>query len=151
MVATATPSRLATAGIATRGTALAVDAAFANLICLVLGALIGLVTSLVGDLRPQWVVAVLAAAGWALIVGGYFTLFWSATGQTPGMRLMRLQVVTYSGGPVHFARALVRLVGLVLSIIPLCAGFVPVLFDDRRRGLQDWLARTLVIHVTPSG
>jgi len=151
MVATATPRLLAPAGIATRGTALAVDAAFANLICLVLGALIGLVTSLVGDLRPQWVVALLAAAGWALIVGGYFTLFWSATGQTPGMRMMRLQVVTYSGGPVHFARALVRLVGLVLAIIPLCAGFVPVLFDDRRRGLQDWLARTLVIHVTPSG
>ena len=151
MVATATPSHLAPAGIVTRGTALAMDAAFANLICLVLGALIGLVTSLVGDLRPQWVVALLAAAGWALIVGGYFTLFWSTTGQTPGMRMMRLQVVTYSGGPVHFARALVRLVGLVLAIIPLCAGFAPVLFDDRRRGLQDWLARTLVIHVIPSG
>ena len=102
MVATAAPSRLAPAGIATRGTALAVDAAIANLICLVLGALIGLVTSLVGDLRPQWLVALLAAAGWALIVGGYFTLFWSTTGQTPGMRLMRLRVVTYAGGRVHF-------------------------------------------------
>ena len=153
MVATATPSRVAlqTAGIATRGTALAVDAAFANLICLVLGALIGLVTSLVGDLRPQWLVALLAAVGWALIVGGYFTLFWAATGQTPGMRLMRLQVVTYSGEPLHLGRALIRLVGLVLSIIPLFAGFVPVLFDARRRGLHDRLARTLVIHVTPSG
>jgi uncharacterized RDD family membrane protein YckC len=41
-------------------------------------------------------------------------------------------------------------VGLVLSIIPLGAGFVPVLFDDRRRGLHDRLARTLVIHITPS-
>ena len=151
MVATAAPSHLATAGIATRGTALAVDAAFANLIFLVLGALIGLVTSLVGDLRPEWLVALLAAAGWTLIVGGYFTLFWSVTGQTPGMRLMRLQVVTYAGGPVHLARALVRLVGLVLAIIPLFAGFLPVLFDARRRGLHDWLARTLVIHVTPSG
>ena len=151
MVAAAAPSRLATAGIATRGTALAIDAAIANLICLVLGALIGLVTSLVGDLRPQWVVALLAAAGWALIVGGYFTLFWATTGQTPGMRLMRLRVVTYSGGRVHFVRALIRLGGLVLAIIPLFAGFVPVLFDARRRGLQDWLARTLVIHVTPSG
>ena len=145
------PAALAPAGIATRGTALAIDAAIANLICLVLGALIGLVTSLVGDLRPQWVVALLAAAGWALIVGGYFTLFWATTGQTPGMRLMRLQVVTYSGGRVHFVRALIRLGGLVLAIIPLFAGFVPVLFDARRRGLHDWLARTLVIHVTPSG
>ena len=151
MVATATPGLLAPAGIATRGTALAMDAAFANLIFLVLGALIGLVTSLVGDLRPQWLVALLAAVGWALIVGGYFTLFWSTTGQTPGMRMMRLRVVTYAGGRVHFFRALIRLGGLVLAIIPLFAGFVPVLFDDRRRGLHDWLARTLVIHVTPSG
>ena len=151
MVATATPSRLAPAGIATRGTALAMDAAFANLIFLVLGALIGLVTSLVGDLRPQWLVALLAAAGWTLIVGGYFTLFWSTTGQTPGMRMMRLRVVTYAGGRVHFFRALIRLGGLVLAIIPLGAGFLPVLFDDRRRALQDLLARTLVIHVTPSG
>ena len=151
MVATATPRRLAPAGIATRGIALAMDAAFANLIFLVLCALIGLVTSLVGDLRPQWLVALLAAAGWALIVGGYFTLFWSTTGQTPGMRMMRLRVVTYSGGRVHFVRALVRLGGLVLSIIPLFAGFLPVLFDDRRRAFHDWLARTLVIHVTPSG
>jgi len=28
---------------------------------------------------------------------------------------------------------------------------VPVLFDERRRGLKHLLARTLGIHVTPSG
>jgi uncharacterized RDD family membrane protein YckC len=67
------------------------------------------------------------------------------------MRIMRLQVVTYTGGPLHFSRALVRLVGLVLAILPLFAGFIPVLFDDRRRGLHDRIARTLVIHITPSG
>ena len=65
--------------------------------------------------------------------------------------MMRLRVVTYSGDRVHFFRALIRLGGLVLAIIPLFAGFLPVLFDDRRRALHDWLARTLVIHVTPSG
>ena len=150
MVATATPRRLAPAGIATRGTALAVDAAFANLICLVLGALIGLVTSLVGDLRPQWVVALLAAAGWTLIVGGYFTLFWSTTGQTPGMRLMRLKVIDRDLHPPHLMRALLRVVGLALAIIPLFAGFLPVLFDSRRRGIHDMLASTTVIHV-PDG
>ena len=77
MVATAAPGHLATAGVATRGLALATDAALANLIVLMLGALIGLVASLVGgDLHPQWLAALLAASGWAIIVGGYFTLFW---------------------------------------------------------------------------
>jgi uncharacterized RDD family membrane protein YckC len=154
MVATA-PSRLSTAGIATRGIALAVDAGVANLVFLMLAALFGLIGSLVGDLRPQWLVALLAATGWALIVGGYFTLFWVATGQTPGMRLMHLRVVTSGGGRVGFVRALIRLAGLVLAIIPLGAGFLPVLFDERRRALQDLLARTLVVYtdevITPVG
>lgn len=154
MVATA-PPRLITAGIATRGIALAIDAALANLIVLVLAALVALVGSLVGDLRPQWLVALLATAGWALLVGGYFTICWTATGQTPGMRLMHVRVVTRHGGHVSFVRALVRLGGLVLAIIPLFAGFLPVLFDEQRRALQDLLAHTLVVYTdvppTPVG
>ena len=50
---------------------------------------------------------------------------------------------------MHLFRALIRLGGLVLAIIPLFAGFLPVLFDERRRALQDLLARTVVIHVPP--
>jgi uncharacterized RDD family membrane protein YckC len=149
MVATATPRVTAAyAGIATRGIALAIDAAIANGIFLVGAALLGLVGSLVGDLRPQWLVALLAAVGWSLTVGGYFVLFWTTTGQTPGMRMMHLRVVTYRGGRVHFVRALIRIGGLVLAIIPLFAGFLPVLVDARRRGLQDFLARTVVVHVS---
>jgi hypothetical protein len=45
-------------------------------------------------------------------------------------------------------RALIRLGGLVLAIIPLFAGFLPVFVDERRRALQDFLARTVVIHVS---
>ena len=43
-------------------------------------------------------------------------------------------------------RSLVRLVGLVLAIVPLFAGFLPVLFTDRRRGLPDFLAGTVVVY-----
>jgi uncharacterized RDD family membrane protein YckC len=149
MVATAAPRVTSPyAGIATRGIALCIDAAIANGLYIVGAALLGLIGSLVGDLHPRWLVALLAAAGWAITVGGYFVLFWTTTGQTPGMRLMRLKVVTYRGERVHFARALIRLVGLLLAIIPLFAGFLPVLVDERRRALQDFLARTLVVHVS---
>ena len=149
MVATTTPRvTVPYAGIATRGIALAVDAAVANGIYIIAAALLGLVTSLVGDLRPQWLVALIAALGWALVVGGYFVLFWTTTGQTPGMRMMRIRVVTYRGERVHFVRALIRVGGLVLAIIPLFAGFLPVFVDARRRALQDFLARTVVVHVS---
>ena len=137
MVATAAP-RLTVpyAGIGTRGIALAIDAAIANGLYIVGAALLGLIGSLVGDLRPQWLVAVIAAIGWALVVGGYFVLFWVTTGQTPGMRMMRVRVVSYRGERVHLVRALIRLGGLFLAIIPLFAGFLPVLVDERRRATR---------------
>jgi len=146
MVAAA-PPRVSYAGIATRGIALAVDSALANAIVILIAALLALIGSLVGDLRPEWLVALLAAAGWLTLLVGYFTLFWSTTGQTPGMRLMRLRVVTFGGERVHFFRALIRVVFLGLCIIPLGAGFLPVLFDERRRGCHDLVARTVVVYV----
>ncbi len=39
-----------------------------------------------------------------------------------------------------------RLIGLVLAIVPMFAGFVPVLFTEKRRGLPDFLAGTVVVH-----
>jgi uncharacterized RDD family membrane protein YckC len=133
-------------GIATRGAALAVDALLVTLIFLIGGALIGLVASLFGKLRPEWLVGLLVGSGWLLLVATYFIGFWSTTGQTPGMRLMRLRVVDAAGAPPSGGRSLVRLVGLALAIIPLFAGVLPALFDDRRRALQDFLARTVVLY-----
>ncbi len=42
---------------------------------------------------------------------------------------------------------MVRVVGMVLAAIPLMAGYALILFDDRRQGLQDKLARTFVLYV----
>jgi uncharacterized RDD family membrane protein YckC len=42
----------------------------------------------------------------------------------------------------------VRVAGLVLAALPLFAGFVPILFNDRRRGLADWMADTVVVTAT---
>ena len=105
-----------------------------------------LVSSLVGGLRPDWLVGALLASGWILFVATYFVLFWSSAGQTPGMRLMRVRVRGPGGDTPSIARSLVRLVGLVLAIVPLFAGFVPVLFTERRRGLPDFLAGTVVLY-----
>jgi uncharacterized RDD family membrane protein YckC len=134
------------AGIATRALALGIDVVISEGIFILAAALLGLVASLVGEVRPEWLVPVLAAVGWVLTIGGYFVGFWSVTGQTPGMRLMHLRVIARDGSPPHTVRAMVRLVGLGLAIVPLFAGFIPVLIDDRRRGLPDFLAGTFVIY-----
>jgi uncharacterized RDD family membrane protein YckC len=62
---------------------------------------------------------------------------------------MRLRVVTATGAPPSVPRSIVRFVGLILAIIPLLAGFLPVLFDGRRRALQDFIAGTVVVRERP--
>ena len=139
-------SRVPYAGIATRAVALAADLLLAHAIVLVAGGLLGLIASLVGEIRPQWLVATLVGSAWGLTVTTYFVLFWSVTGQTPGMRAMGLRVVTADGTPPSVWRAFVRLIGLLLAIVPFFAGFLPVLFDSKRRALPDYLARTVVVY-----
>ena len=132
------------AGIVTRALALAADAAATIGLYLSVVAIVALVASLVGGLRPQWLVGTLLMLGWILTAGGYFVLFWSSAGQTPGMRLFRLRVQSAEGCHPSWGRSIARMAGLALSIVLLFVGFVPVLFDKRRRGLPDFLAGTAV-------
>jgi uncharacterized RDD family membrane protein YckC len=132
-------------GLVTRGVGLVVDAAFAQLAFVVVGASVGLVVGLTGSLEPGWFAGTLTGIGWSLVAALYFVAFWSATGQTPGMRLMGLRVVTAAGAPPSVLRSVVRFAGLLLAIAPALAGFLPVLFDRRRRALQDFLAGTSVV------
>jgi uncharacterized RDD family membrane protein YckC len=134
------------AGVATRGVALTIDAALSQGLFVVGAALLGLIGSLVGDLGSDLVVGGVLSGGWGLTMVCYFAGFWALAGQTPGMRLMHVRVVARDGRAPSFGRALVRVVGLVLSIIPLFAGFLPALLDDRRRGLADFLAGTVVLY-----
>jgi len=134
------------AGIATRAIALATDGLLTGVLFMSIVGIASLVASLVGGLRPEWLVGVLLGSGWMLVVGVYFVLFWSTAGQTPGMRLMQIRVRGPAGYAPSIGRSLLRLVGLVLAIVPLFAGFVPVLFTDRRRGLPDFLAGTVVVY-----
>jgi uncharacterized RDD family membrane protein YckC len=135
------------AGIATRAIGLAIDVGIAQVIVFAGGAVLALVASLVGDLDGlDTLGTILAAVAWVTVVGFYFVVFWSTAGQTPGMRLMGLRVLTYDGRHPGLWRSFVRLIGLGLAIIPLFAGFLPVLVDDRRRGVHDMLAGTFVIY-----
>jgi uncharacterized RDD family membrane protein YckC len=134
------------AGLATRAVGLAVDVAIAHVIVFTGGAVLALVGSLVGVDHFNTLEKVLGAIAWAGVVGTYFVLFWSTAGQTPGMRLMGLYVMTYDGVHPGVGRSFVRLIGLGLAIVPLFAGFLPVLVDDRRRALQDFMAGTVVLY-----
>jgi uncharacterized RDD family membrane protein YckC len=134
------------AGWATRATAFVADLALAGAVytsAVGVGALIG---SLVGGLHPAWLVTLALTVGWTVMAGAYFAVFWSTAGQTPGMRLMHVRVTTAAGARLGVGRSLVRFALTLLAIVPLFAGFLPVLIDRRRRSIADFGAGTVVVH-----
>jgi uncharacterized RDD family membrane protein YckC len=139
------PAPVGYAGFVSRGVALGVDALAINLIAVVTGALINLIDSLLGGGgHLGTAAALLAGVAWFLWSGTYFVSFWTLTGQTPGARLLGFRVVRSTGGSVGIPAAIRRFLGMLLALIPFGAGFLPVLVDDRRRGLHDRIAGTVV-------
>jgi uncharacterized RDD family membrane protein YckC len=133
-------------GLITRVLAFAIDAGIVNAVAIVTAAVVSLTFSVVTV--PDEVQVVVAATGgvvYLLWTVGYFATFWATTGQTPGSRVLRIRVIPASGDRLPPRRALLRFIGLTLAAIPLFAGFLPILVDDRRRGLHDMLARTVVV------
>lgn len=141
-------------GLVTRAIAFALDAAIVNLVALVVGVGVGLALSIL-TIHESLKVVLVACGGVAFVLWtvGYFVVFWSTTGQTPGNRLMQIRVCLEDGERLKPRRALLRFGALVLAALPLFAGFLPVLTDSRRRGVHDMLAHTIVVRApqTPLG
>ena len=135
------------AGVVSRAIALGMDAAIVQGALLLIAALLGLVATLVGGITLGSVGQALAAAAWVLATAAYFVIWWSLAGQTLGQRAMQLVVVKADGdGPPTAMRSTVRVLWLGLCILTLFVGFLPALVDDRRRGLHDLVAGTVVVY-----
>jgi uncharacterized RDD family membrane protein YckC len=133
------------AGLVTRAVAVGIDALVINGIAVITGALINLIASLFGHQGNIGVVgALLGGVAWIAWSALYFTVFWSLTGQTPGDRLMGIRVYSETADRIRIRQAFVRYWAMLLAALPLGAGFIPVLTDDRRRGLHDRIANTVV-------
>ncbi len=88
-------------------------------------------------------------SAWALnfmLTLGYNWYFWTrSNGQTPGKRIMGIRVVRYDGGPLNDVDALIRAIGYYVNSMVFGLGWIWALFDDRKRGWHDMLAKTLVV------
>ena len=85
----------------------------------------------------------------ALLDGGYMTLFVAAGGQTigkmaTGVRVVPADPAAPSSERVTFGHAIVRAAAFFISLVPAGLGLAPALFGERR-GLHDRLADTRVI------
>lgn len=138
------PADVRFVGVVTRAISWVLDAIAINLVAIITGLGAELVLSLF-PISSDFAAVLKPIAGIAYVIwaGAYFVGFWSWTGQTLGARVMQIRLHTEDGGRVKPVRALVRWIGMNLAMIPLFAGFAPILVG--RRGFPDWLARTVVV------
>jgi uncharacterized RDD family membrane protein YckC len=86
------------------------------------------------------------AVGLFLGMAGLYELYFAGmAGQTLGMRLMGIRLISFRGRAPGPARGLVRLLALVPSLLPAGLGWLWALFDREHRALHDHLAGTYVI------
>jgi uncharacterized RDD family membrane protein YckC len=136
-------------GLATRMLACAIDVLVVQAVAWTVGAVAAVAASMLDfsdDLETILIAAgAVVAALWS---AGYFVFFWSTTGQTPGDRVMQIRVQDAADGrPLHFGRAVLRLLGALLSVLLLFLGYLMILVDGRRRALHDRLVGSVVVYV----
>ena len=80
----------------------------------------------------------------------YFTLLESSRWQaTVGKRVCRLRVTRLDGRRISLPRAIGRYLGKFLSAFILGIGFLMVAWTQRKQGLHDLMADTLVVRLRP--
>lgn len=85
-----------------------------------------------------------------ILTTGYFVLTTYFCGATMGKSLMKLKVVDADGQKLNFMSVLIReTVGRYLSTVIICVGYFMAGFDNRKQGLHDKIADTLVIYNYP--
>ena len=136
------------AGLVTRLVAFSLDALLINVVAWSVALVVGIALSLFH--LPKEVEIVFAAIGGVIAICwsiGYFTFFWSTTGQTPGNRVMSIDVRTATGERLRPRRAFLRVLLLPLAVLTLGVGLALILVDRRRRALHDILVGTEVVYV----
>jgi uncharacterized RDD family membrane protein YckC len=137
------------AGLATRVTAFAVDAALLfGFFSIVTGLFSSIIPTVFGDnssgLSPLAIV-LLSVAGFT-VAAGLFVTFWTLIGQTPGMRFLGIRVQYHGSNEIPFWPAVKRVLAIPLALIPFGLGFLAILISPTRRGWHDHIAGTEVIY-----
>jgi uncharacterized RDD family membrane protein YckC len=138
------------AGLVTRGLAFVIDALIINLVALgATGALLLVNSVFAGGHSPRIVAGTIGLVLFAVWMAAYFSGFWATAGQTPGDRVMHIEVTRVDGSRLRPRNAVIRVVGMVISL-PLFWGYLPILWSPRRRAFYDGLAGS-VVRVVPAG
>lgn len=89
----------------------------------------------------------------SIVVGWlYYALLESSTWQgTVGKKLLGIRVTDMNGNRINFGRATGRYFSKIISGMICLIGFIMVGFTEKRQGLHDMIAGTLVLQGAPTG
>jgi uncharacterized RDD family membrane protein YckC len=146
------PGPATNAGLVSRVAAFVLDAAFFNLSFFLTAAVIAFAFSAISpgseSLSDFSTPALALSTGaWLAWISGYLVFFWSISGQTPGMSFLGLRLEADGVRHLGLRRAVRRLFGTVLALLPFGLGFLPILVEERRRAWNDRIAGTEVVRV----
>jgi uncharacterized RDD family membrane protein YckC len=140
------------AGLVSRALAIGVDVVIVNLAFSALAAVVALIGAAFNGNNSGYSdrALVLGTGVWLTMGALYLLIFWTLTGQTPGMRFLRLRLDSEGKRRLRLGQAVKRLFGLGLSVVTLGIGFLGILFNDRRRGWEDRLSGSEVLYLETS-
>jgi uncharacterized RDD family membrane protein YckC len=135
------------AGAATRALAFGLDLLIVNLGFSGMAAVAALIASAFTGNGSGVSNAALAAGTtlWFALGSLYLVGFWSLAGQTPGMRFVGIRLDIEARG-LRLGRAVKRLIGMALAVIPFGLGFLGIIFDEHRRAWDDRLSGVDVVY-----
>jgi uncharacterized RDD family membrane protein YckC len=121
------------------------------ILLLVMGVIVApaIAVSLIAKDSPGFVVVAVSLISTLLALAVnllYVLYFWARKGATPGKSVLGLKILREDGAtPMGWGKAALRLLGYLVSGAIMDIGFIMVAFTDRKRGLHDMIAGTVVV------
>lgn len=113
---------------------------------ILIGAINFVIGMIVGAILPESIAGIIGGVIGFIIGLGYFAYMESSEKQaTFGKQALNIKVTDMEGGRISTGNAVVRYLSKILSALILMIGFLMVLFTERKQGLHDIIAKTLVV------
>lgn len=75
----------------------------------------------------------------------YFIILWTFGGRTLGNFIMGIRVLYHDGRQAGVLTAIIRYIGYLIAFLPFGLGFLWIIWDKKKQGWHDKLAKTIVI------
>lgn len=113
---------------------------------IVLGFIIGIAMAIFGGAEHKSAVSAILGYMIGIVLSWlYYTWFESSPRMaTPGKYWLGMMVTDEQGQRINFRQANIRYWSKILSAIILCIGYLMIAFTEKKQGLHDIIAKTLV-------